>query len=506
MLPLRSLLLPLAMLLAGCSPPHNPQIDEHVIKLATGTPLQTFDPHLADSGSSFSTYLTLVYDGLVEANPDSHWRPLPGLARTWRWLNETTIEFELIQGVTFTDGAPFDANVAKANIDRMLKLAGPRVNTVATIKETEVIDNFTFRIHLHRTDPTLLGNLTGPTGMMISPAAFEDESLDLRPVGSGPWRYDAANSTLGDVHRFVPRENYHGDANPSGAPLQIHVLENARARLNALISGQVNIAILSAVEAGPAKDRGFAIQRRANRWYGITYLDRRGELVPELADPRVRRAIGFAIDRKAITDAVFFGYAKPTGQPMFDDLGQDPELDTYYRYDPDHARRLLQSAGVERLSFVVPIISTDSPLYEAVQHYLRQVGIDIRLEVVERGSLGALARTRTYPVNTLTYPTFGPDSRHPAIWGTNAVFNPFNVHGPRIDALAEEASTSLDEALRARNYRDYYHIIVKDAYSTVILQLEDLVAYDADVLDKVRIGYVTPILRHMTVKQGVGSP
>jgi peptide/nickel transport system substrate-binding protein len=430
---------------------------------------------------------------------------LPGLAHQWYWLDSTTIEFKLVSGVRFTDGRLFDASVAKSNIDRMISTGGPRLNTVATIKATEVVDDSTLRIHLHRPDPTLLSNLAGPPGMMISPGAFKDENLDLRPVGTGPWLYDVENSRLGDVHRFIPREGYFKQANPSNAKLEIHVMQNARARLNALISG-VNIAILTPVEAEPSEDMGFALARRANRWFGFTYLDRRGELVPEFADPRVRRAIGFAVDREAIAEAIFFGYANPASQPMVEDLGYVPELKDYYRYDPDYARSLLQAAGVERLRFTAPILPTDSPRYEAVQHYLRQVGIYMDIEVVEPGSIAALARTTRYPINTITYPTFGPDSRHPAIWGTHAVFNPFRVHGARIDKLATDAISSIDESLRQKNYHEYYEIIVKDAYSTVFLHLEDLVAYDASELSDIQIGYVTPLLRHISLTSGDDSP
>jgi peptide/nickel transport system substrate-binding protein len=496
----------LVLLLSGCNQQQPTGDARHTIRMATGTPLQTFDPHLADAGQSFSTYLTLVYDGLVESNPASQWDPLPGLAHEWQWLDSRTIEFKLVSGVRFTDGQLFDARVAKANIDRMIRIEGPRVNTVATIKATEVVDDSTFRIHLHRPDPTLLSNLAGPPGMMISPVAFDDATLDLSPVGTGPWLYDKDNSTLGDVHRFVPRQGYFKPANSSNAKLEIHVLANARARLNALISGQVNIAILTPVEAAPAEEMGFTIARRANRWFGFTFLDRRGELVPQFADPRVRRAFGFAVDRKAIAEAIFFGYARVASQPMVEDLGHVPELDNYYAYDPDRARRLLQAAGVERVSFTAPVLPTDSPRYEAVQHYLRQVGIDMNIEVVEPGSVGAIARTTRYPVNTLTYPTFGPDSRHPAIWGTNAVFNPFKVHGARIDALATEAISSIDTVLREQNYREYYEIIVTDAYSTVFLHLEDLVAYDETQLSDVQIGYVTPLLRHISLTSGNDAP
>ncbi|XOV85838.1 MAG: ABC transporter substrate-binding protein [Pseudomonadota bacterium] len=497
-------------LLEGCQGERElSSADNSTIRFATAQPLQTFDPHQADTGTSFSTYLTLVYDGLIEGNPDDMWSPLPGLAKSWHWLDETTLEFDLVEGVTFSDGEPFDATVAKQNIDRMLALRGPRFNTVESIQSAEALGSRTLRLRLHRADPTLLVAMAGPPGMMISPRAFENQQLDLEPVGTGPWLYDRNRSTVGEVHRFTPRPGYFkaSTANPSLANYAIHYLPNARARLNALISGQIDIALVTHADASSAESIGFKVARRANRWFGITFLDRNGELVPELADPRVRQAMGYAVDRAALAKALFFGYAQPSSQPMVEGLGYVSELENYYRYDPDYARQLLQSAGVDEFSFVAPVLPTESAHFEAVQHYLSQVGIHMQIHVTEPSTIAAISRTRRYPINTLTYPNYNPDSRHLAIWGTDAIFNPFKVVGHQTDALALEARASLDEELRARNYDAYYRIVIKDVYSMIYLQVEDLVAYDAAKLDGVRIGgFVDPLLRRIALKSDSVSP
>ncbi len=493
-------LLLLAFLTACSADSDHKAAQAGTIRFATGTPLQTFDPHLADSGTTFSTYLTLVYDGLTLSNPDDMWDPLPGLARSWRWLDDTTIEFALVEGVVFSDGEVFDAGAAKANIDRMLRLKGPRFNTMATIRSASVVDPLTLRIHLHRPDPTLLQNLAGSPGMMVSPRAFGNDDLDLNPVGTGPWLYDKAHSTIGEVHRFTPRPDYFDPRTRNTANYAVYVLTNARARLNALISGQVDIAIVTALEAKPAADVGFSIATQPNRWWGMSLVDRNGELVPEFRDVRVRQALGFAVDRQAIADALFFGYARPASQPMLEDLGHVPDLDDFYRYDPEYARQLLASAGVTGFSFTVPCVPDASAEYEAVQHYLRKVGINMEIEVVESGSIAALARTRQYPVNTIAFPNFGPDSRHPAIWETTAVFNPFEVEGVRINELADQARVTMNEPMRYRNYAEYFGIIVREVYALVYLQIDDLIAYDEAKLKGVRVSrYVDPILRDIKV-------
>lgn len=488
-------------LLLGCSGEKRPA--PQVIRVGTGTPLITFDPHRSETGPAFTNYLTLVYDGLTRVDSANLNTPKPDLATAWEWTSPTTIEMQLRDDVSFSDGTPFDAAAAKANLTRMIEAEGPRINTVASVRSSEVLSRYHLRIHLHFPDPTLLYNLALSPGMMVSPAAFDNPDLDLRPVGTGPFTYDSVNSTIGDVHRFTVNPHYHGMDPTVLAPLELHVLTDAKARLNALISGQIDLTVVGPAEAGPATNFGFTIARRANRWFGMTLLDRNGELVPEFADPRVRRALGYAIDRQALADVVFFGYARPSSQPMSKgELGHVDSLETYYRYDPDKSRALLREAGVDNFSFTVPIVPNSSAEFETMQAYLRKVGINMIIKVIEPGTLGAVARSKQFPVNTIGYPSFDPDSRHLAIWDTQAAFNPFRIAGAVTDRLATEARRSLDNELREANYQAYFDVVVKDVYSLVFLQLDDLVAYDPGRVEGVVISrYIDPMLREVRLRR-----
>ncbi len=474
------------------------------VRFGTSNPMVTFDPHLADTGPQFSSYLTLVYDGLTALNLASPFEPHPSLATSWSWPDDNTIDLTLRRDVRFIDGERFDAHAAKANIDRLMELEGPRINTVASMYAAEVLDDYALRLHLHFPDPTLLYNFGLSPGMMVSPAAFDNPDLDLNPVGTGPWLYDRARSTLGEVLHFVPNPEHFDPTYHDVPAIAVHELPDRRARLNALISGQIDLAIVGPTEAEPARDLEFGVTSRANRWFGLTILDRAGELVPEMGDRRVRQALGFAVDRQAIADAVYFGYARPTSQPMHrDNLGHDPELESFFSYDPARARALLDEAGIDTFSFTVPVTADSVPQYEAVQAYVRRVGIDMRIKVIEPGSVAALARTRDYPVNTIGYPNFDPDTRHPAIWSVTAGFNPFGYEDPRLEQLADEAIRSLDDDLRASNYREYFNVIVKEVLTLVYLQIDDLVIYDADKLAGVRVGrYIDPMLREIRIKSG----
>lgn len=470
------------------------------IRFGTGTPLQTFDPHQADTGPSFSTYLALVYDGLTRQDPDNPGNIVPALATDWYWIDDVTLEFEIRQGVRFIDGTPFDARVAKDNIERMLRLKGPRISTVAAIKSVEAPNEFILRMQLQYPDPTILYNLSLSPGMMVSPAAFENEDLDLNPVGTGAWRYDRERSTIGEVHRFYVNPDYFAGRSQERANYEVLVLGDGPARLNALLSGQVDLTIVGPAEARYAEQSGFSIARRDNRWLGMTILDREGEIVPELADRRVRRALGFAVDRQAMADIVFFGYATPASQPMAE-LGHVSGLQNFFTYDPDKARKLLEDAGAIGFSFTVPITPGYSAPYETIQYYLRKVGINMELKVIEPGTVSPVSRSKQYPVNTIGYPTFDPDSRHLAIWDSDAAFNPFRNDNSRLDELAKIARETHDESERQRLFKEYFEIVVAEVYSVVYLHIEDLIAYDAGRVMDVRVSrYIDPMLREVKLR------
>ncbi len=487
-------------LLIGCTPSGDKTDRTAWVRYGTGTPMQTFDPHLADTGPAFSTYIALVYDGLTRADNEKMGQVVPGLASAWRWVDDRTIEFDLRPGVSFIDGEPFNAQAAKANIERMIEKSGPRIATVASVQSADAISELKLRVNLAYPDPTVLYNLALSPGMMVSPAAFDRQDLDLNPVGTGAWIYDKQHSRIGEVHRFRLNPNYFRGQPPGRAPFEIYVLKDARARLNALVSGQIDFTVMGASEADYARTSGFSIASRKNRWLGMTLLDRQGKLVPAFSDVRVRRALGYAVDREALAKVVYFGFAEPASQPMVD-LGHLKSLENYYTYNPTLSRSLLEEADAVGTHFEVPVVPASSAEYEVIQHYVNQVGFEMEIKIIEPGSIGPIARSLDYPINTIGYPNVDPDNRHSAIWGSDAAFNPFHNPTPRLDELARQARETLDEELRAALFEEYFQIVVTDVHSVVYLQVEDLVAYDASKLTDVTVSrYIDPNLRDVKLR------
>ena len=89
---------------------------ELVVALADDT--TNMDPRIG-MGSIRSNYIRQVFEGLVDV--DAQGRPVPGLALSWKPVNELTWEFVLRRGVTFHDGEPFNADTVLFNLDRFFR-------------------------------------------------------------------------------------------------------------------------------------------------------------------------------------------------------------------------------------------------------------------------------------------------------------------------------------------------------------------------------------------------
>src|SRR5690606_12351264 len=130
-----------------------PGLPSGAFTYATAADLATFDPHAAQAGPQLTSYLTLVYDRLVLLDETLESQPL--LAESWEYVEPTRLEFTLREGVTFSDGTPFDAHAAQANLERAKDLGGPRSVLLRNIDTVESIDDRHLVLTLARPDATL---------------------------------------------------------------------------------------------------------------------------------------------------------------------------------------------------------------------------------------------------------------------------------------------------------------------------------------------------------------
>ncbi len=303
---------------------------------------KSWSPVQADLGH-MAPYYQAVYDNLITRKPDGTYAPNLATAFTWQNGN-TSLLLDLKKGVKFTDGSDFNATVAKANLDAFAKGNGPYS---ASLKGANVfiIGPYQIRIDLTFPNPDLLYYLATTDSYMTSAGAIGTASLNTKPVGSGPYVLDAA-SIPGSQYVFTANPNYWDKKKIKFKKIVMKLMTDTTARLNALLSGQIDATILDAKTAATAKGRGMTQYLNNVDWQGIMILDRNGAVNKDLSDVRVRQAIGFSIDRPALLKAVQNGYGTITEQPFGKISGaNDPALDKFYTVDNNKAKALLTAAG-----------------------------------------------------------------------------------------------------------------------------------------------------------------
>lgn len=101
----------------------------------------------------------------------------PMLAKEWKQIDDLNWEFKLQQGVTFQDGAPFNAEAVKKNFERVLdpKVGSNRATVYSMIQEIKVIDEYTVQFILKYPYSPLLSIFASNEGSILSPKAIDEK-------------------------------------------------------------------------------------------------------------------------------------------------------------------------------------------------------------------------------------------------------------------------------------------------------------------------------------------
>jgi peptide/nickel transport system substrate-binding protein len=331
-----------------------------------------------------------IYNNLLtmDANGKLH----PGLASEWKGSSDAKTFTFKIRAVKCHDGSMFNAAAAKWNIDRVIDpaTASPNASSFGDIASTEV-DGDELTIKLNKPYSPLPIFLANPLSLMMCPSTVH--GADIRPVGTGPWRFVSWNRNNQLVLERNP--DYRNDdplvSNPGppyGDRLIFRVIPEGAARMAALHTGEVNFAEPSLQDAAElAKNEKFKVYTGEKRTGQLAYVGFTAK-IPPLNDPRVRQAVGYALDRNAMVEIGFNGLVEASGCSVAPGLqGYDPQKCAEWgqHYDPAKAKELLKQAGYgpDKPLQVVLSVSPQQGWDESfvvVQQELKAVGIEAKIE------------------------------------------------------------------------------------------------------------------------------
>jgi peptide/nickel transport system substrate-binding protein len=323
-----------------------------------------------------------VYDTLTSIGEKGE--VLPSLAVSWKAENPSTWVFTLRQGVTYSNGEPFDVDALVVSAAYMATPKG-RSETIGStlyqVDRVEKIDDLTARVHLN--EPDALFPLHAAAWRLPAPKAFTNLGTDGfkdNPIGTGPFVV-----TSWDAGHVKFRANPTSWRKPKISALEMREIPEETARLQALVSGSIDLVMgLSQEHDESLRAVGATLVRRVTPT--VSFLAVNTEMFPNspLKDPRVRIALNYGVNRQAIIDGVMDGVTDTTGQLTFPGaFGYDPTI-TPYPYDPDKARELLAAAGFkDGLKFQVGVSvgtrASDVLYYQQIAADLQKIGVDLEL-------------------------------------------------------------------------------------------------------------------------------
>ncbi|MFJ6419142.1 ABC transporter substrate-binding protein [Paeniglutamicibacter sp. NPDC091659] len=456
-----------------------PQAASAALTIGTTQDVRSWDPAQAHVGHLLQPYQA-AYDTLILRDPDGKLSPM--LATEWKYNTENTkLTVDLREGVTFSDGAVFDAAAAKANLDHFREANGPQMAQLKSVEDVKVVDADTIDIELKAADPALEYFLSQAAGLMGSPEALGTEGIKTEPVGSGPYVMDKAATVKDSQAVFTAREGYWNKDLQKYQKLTLKVLTDPTARTNALVSGQVDATLLDPKTGKQAEGAKMILAANEVDWQGLILFDRDGKANPALKDVRVRQAINYAFDRKTILDQVLLGQGTPTSQPFGKASGAwTEELENYYSYDPAKAKALLKEAGYENgLTLEVPGIPDFQTQISVVKQQLADVGITLNVGAALTNTFTSDIAAQKFSSMYFSLFQGQPTVAIDQIVSTQALYNPFKNTSSDLQADIDAVRNGGDKAPELAQKVNKY--VVENAWFAPLFRVNQMYYHNAKV-------------------------
>jgi peptide/nickel transport system substrate-binding protein len=392
--------LPLACLAVGLVL-HTAPVAAQDLAVGLGSAITSLDPHYANNSPN-KALSRHFFEAMIAF--DDKLDLVPVLATSWKRTGDTTWEFELRPDVEFSDGTPLTANDVVVSFERAPVVPNSPASLslfTRSVKQVSAVDPHKVRIETKYPDPLLP---TMVPEILIIPSKLKDATTadynsGKSMVGTGPFAFESY--TAGD--RLVMKRNDHyWGRKPDWSKVTLRFITNDASRVAALLSGDVNL-----IENVPpdlvdrVKKAGFNIVQSKPVLPVYVGFDVGRDVTPDVAavnpapgadtnplrDKRVRQALSYGIDRKAISERIQQGTTTPAGQLLLDGLfGASPNVKPY-PYDPAKAKALLAEAGYKNgLNITIhgpnDRLANDSRVVQSIAQMWNRIGVNAKAEVM----------------------------------------------------------------------------------------------------------------------------
>lgn len=470
-----------------------------------------YDPHKTTSRAA-SEVLFMMGDTLVSLAPDMQTIE-PGVAESWEVSEDaTTYTFKLREDVQFCDGKPMTAADVVYTINRWIdpETKSPVAWRAGEVESVTAIDDYTVEYKLTAPFSELLYQLTQSFGTIIDEAnvtALGDDFGVTGFNGTGPFCWESW--TPRDQMVITKHEAYtwgapfHANTGPASMDtITWQIVPEENTRTVGVLTGQSQVTqyipyiALEQLKAAPNVE---VVQSDLAFWtyYMGFKIDKE-----TVSDPAVRRAVNLAVDQAAMSEDLFFGVVQPAysyvSQEALDwNAGLDDKL---LKFDPAEANAILDEAGWAmgddgvrakdgvRLAPTAYVFagSTWGKISEAVQAYLREIGVDMQIQAFDATVAWGKLATQEFDMYGMSFPYVSSgDALNLYFRSQNAPSpNRMNWIDDKTDELLLAGATATTDTDRAAAYGEVLEM-VHDAAVWLPLYHEPMVIAQSTELETI---------------------
>ncbi|MBN2769025.1 MAG: peptide-binding protein, partial [Campylobacterales bacterium] len=415
-----------------------------------------------------------LFNGLVKF--DKEGKIVGDLAQNFHFENDTTLIFELQEGLRWHDGVAVTSKdiVFTYNLLNSDKITTPYKDDFKNIRSVEALSQTKIKViykkpYFKALVIWMMGIL--PEHLWSKEGDPMTSRLNKEPVGTGPYIMKKA---FGPNEQIVLEVNsYYKPHPPRIEKVVFHPIKDPMMEFISLKAHKLDLGSLDALQLERQTDEDFQknYQIIEEPSYSYSYLgfNLRNE---KFKDKRIREAISSAINKKELIDLLFFSHGKICNGPFMPDSDVYPKDVKEHIYNPQKAKEILATLGFDEMHPFEFELATntdnDIRIYAAqiLQHQLSKVGIKMRIRSMEwQAFLNTVVMPRDFEAVLLGWNlSLIPDAK--SIWHSSSDkpggFNLVGYKNSKIDKLIDEAEGMVDEERFAKNYKEIFSLIAED--------------------------------------------
>ncbi len=414
-----------------------------------------------------------IFSSLLTYDKDGGIRCL--LAKSYKFIDDTTLLFNLREDVKWSDGVLFTANdvLFTYNLIHNPKVYSTLTGLFRYVKSVNVIDDYTLEIkykepYFKALEIWMMDIV--PAHVLKDEKEIMTSSFNQHPIGTG--KYTIKGFEISKDIVLTSNKNYF-EREVNIEKLVFHFIPDPSTEFLMLKAGKIDMGTLTPIQMDRQIDEDFKKKfnffERISNGYSYLGLNQKNE---KFKNPKVREAISLSIDRQELIDILFFGHGQICNGPFMPGTFAYDESIKAPKQNIKKAKELLKEAGhSEKNPLVFEIITnSNNPtrVYAAqiLQHQLRKSGIKVRIRTMEwQAFLNTVVIPREFEAVVLAWSIpLMPDAY--SVWHSEGMkkggFNLVNYKNKKVDALIKKAEKIIDRDKIGVIYKEISREIIKD--------------------------------------------